>query len=358
MPLYKNPDFRSLPAALVSVFDRRGDNGFFSLPQWYHLLTRLGFPEGTDVHVYTDVEECPSIALLCANNFAEGRSLTSLANFYSVEHGLLHCPAANLDDALAAILSDIAATRPRWECLRLTDFDPDEPAYAALVRRLRHAGYLVECTPGAATWFENTAGMKFADYFAQRPSALRNTWRRKRRAAIISGRLTAKFTSDPSEIETGIDDYQKIYASSWKKVEAFPNFVPALMRLAAELRALRLGIYYVDGIPAAAQFWIIWHGRAIIYKLAHDERFDNLSLGTLLTMEMVERVLEQDRPTEINFGRGDDPYKRLWLSRRRARWGITAANPRTVHGLRLGLEREAAKLYHRFRGEPLAPYSD
>ena len=280
-------------------------------------------------------------------------SLLSLANFYSVEHGPISAANTALDSALGAIVGEILADRPRWDCIRLFELDVSEEDYGALVRALRRAGLLVECTAGAGTWFETTGGMSFNDYLAKRPSQLLSTWRRKRRSLAATRRLTAAFFSEPAGIDAAISDYQTVYAASWKTPEAFPRFMPALIRLAAGLGALRMGIYYIDGLPAAAQFWIVWRGRAVIYKLAHDGRLDKLSLGTLLTMEMVERVLEQDRPEEINFGRGDDPYKRLWLPQRRQRWGITAANPRTARGLRLGLERQAAKLYHRMRGEPV-----
>lgn len=355
MPLYKNPDFLRLPPGPAKIFSDR-QRSFFALPQWYDLMACYGVETGAEIRVYTDERPGSSTALLLQT--APERpplALLSLANSYSVEHGPVSTAASALDRAFGAILAEILAERPRWDCFRLLEMDPGEDSYHALARALRRAGLVVECTPGTGTWFEATGGMRFKDYLAQRPSQLINTWRRKRRSLAAERRSTTAFFSEPAGIETAIADYETVYAASWKTSETFPRFMPELIRLAAGLGALRMGIYYVDGLPAAAQFWILWRGRAVIYKLAHDSRFDKLSLGTLLTMDMVERVLEQDRPEEINFGRGDDPYKRLWLPRRRQRWGIMAANPRTVRGLRLGLEREAAKLYHRLRGEPVAP---
>jgi Acetyltransferase (GNAT) domain len=357
MPVYRNPDFRRLPSGLAAIFAAASRDSFFALPGWYDLMSRHGVPPATETRVYSD-ERPGSAAALTVQVVAGGgrRRLASLTNAYSVEHGILSEPAVDITAGLDEILGAILAESPRWDAIALEELDPRMPSYRAAAAALRHAGLLVECVFHSGTWYEETAGMSFTDYLAQRPSELRNTWRRKRRRLATSGRLKTAFYAGVAGIEQAISDYETIYARSWKPAEAYPGFVPALIRLAAEEGALRLGVSTVDGIPAAAQFWIVWNGRAVIYKLAHDQRFDDLSLGTLLTMEMIERVLGDDRPDEINLGRGDDPYKKSWLPRRRERWGITAANPRTRHGLGLGLKREAAKLYHRLRGERVAPF--
>ena len=357
MPLYRNPDFLQLPSGLACLFKTVAEDSFFSLPAWYDLMARHGVPAGSEIRVYTDERPGSATALLlCSTGREAGRCLTSLANAYSVEHAIICRPGADLDAGFAAILPEILSERPRWDGLGLAELNPLDPSYNTAVRSLRRAGLLVECAFASGTWYEETTALNFADYVAARPSELRNTWRRKRRKVDRSHRLSRAFFADAARIDQAIADYQTIYAASWKPAESFPGFIPALIRLAAELGALRLGIYYIDGLPAAAQFWILWHGRAVIYKLAHDKRLDDLSLGTLLTMEMIERVLGDDHPREITFGRGDDHYKKLWLPKRRERWGINAANPRTWSGLGFGLKREAGKFYHRLCGERVAPF--
>ena len=51
-------------------------------------------------------------------------------------------------------------------------------------------------------------------------------------------------------------------------------------------------------------------------------------------MRMLERLLDEEQVTELDLGAGDDPYKRLWVSRRRERVGLIAFDPRTWRGAR------------------------
>jgi CelD/BcsL family acetyltransferase involved in cellulose biosynthesis len=49
-------------------------------------------------------------------------------------------------------------------------------------------------------------------------------------------------------------------------------------------------------------------------------------------MRVLEHLLDDERVTEIDLGVGDDPYKRLWASHRRQRFGLLAFDPRTWRG--------------------------
>jgi CelD/BcsL family acetyltransferase involved in cellulose biosynthesis len=346
MTLLIDPEFSSLPPDLADLFAIAGEESFFNHPAWYAVFVRHALAAGAETRLYADATARAALLLQVPRSSAVRRQ-TSLANYYSCAHAPLLRPNIDAAPALAEIVATIAAERPRWDCLTLTGLDPNAPGFDALAAALRRAGMAVRPFFDFGVWYQATSGMSFARYCDALPSQLRNTWKRKRKKLLGSPRLRLSYCDGVAGLEEGIADYETIYRASWKDPEPHPGFMPALMRACAAVGALRLAVYHLDGEPAAAQFWIVWRGRATIFKLAHDERFAEHSLGTLLTMALMERVLEADRPFEIDFGHGDDPYKKLWLPSRRERWGLLAANPRTPRGLALALRETAGQLYRR-----------
>ena len=347
MHLVEDPDFLHLPAATQALFTRAAERSFFALPLWYHVLARYGTEKGMAPRLYLDSPDSPAVALVCGRLDAAQR-LTSFSTYYSTEHGPIY---GSGEPRLASALDEIAAAlmreRPAWHALQLAGLDPADPAYEALGAAFRKAGWSVFPYFDSGTWYEATGGLDFARYLAERRANLRNTYRRRAAKLDAEGKASIAYHEDASTLDAAIADYETVYRASWKESEPFAEFTPALIRAAAEAGALRLGIMKIDGVPAAAQLWLHWRGHTTIYKLAHDRRFDDYSVGTVLTMRMMERVLERDRPVEINFGRGDDDYKKLWLTKRRERWGLFIANPRSLPGFALALrERLAARLRH------------
>ena len=77
----------------------------------------------------------------------------------------------------------------------------------------------------------------------------------------------------------------------------------------------------------AAQFWTVDDGTAWIHKLAHLESAKPLSAGTTLTAALFEHVIERDRVEWVDFGTGDDPYKREWMEQVRPRYRLTCWRP-------------------------------
>jgi hypothetical protein len=200
------------------------------------------------------------------------------------------------------------------------------------------------------SWYENVSGLNWPEFLARRPGALRETIRRRtRRAELLQG---AQFglLSAPDQLTAGIAAFEAVYARSWKQPEPYPAFNPAQIHAAGSLGIARVGIWWIDDTPVAAQFWIVEHGRATVLKLAHDEAFKEHSPGTVLTAWMIRHMIEQMQVSELDFGRGDDAYKRDWVGCRRQRSGVMLINPRHPLGLlalaRHTLGRTAARLRH------------
>lgn len=201
----------------------------------------------------------------------------------------------------------------------LEGLDCSEPAGEALVQGLcvHHAAAVYD---GFASWTEPVEN--FAAYWQARPSRLKATARRK--AAAVD----AQFHYRGSE---ALDAYEEIQRASWKGPEPHPEFLAAMVRHMAAV--VRIGVLEIDGRAVAAQIWLVHGGRATIFKLAHRADAAAISPGTLLTRSMIEHCLREEAVSLLDFGRGDDAYKRDWMNVCTRRMGVIAGDWRSVKGL-------------------------
>lgn len=233
-------------------------------------------------------------------------------------------------EALRQAGRSLAGLLRRRPPLLLEATEPTAGSLAPLLGGLRGSGLAVLQFEHFGNWHEALPpGTGWADYLAARPPALRNTIARK---LARSGRQTRfeRLDQPGAALEAGIEAYCQVRALSWKPVEPAPDFDPMLMRALAARGLLRLGVLRdAEGGPLAAQYWVLDRGgqRATVLKLSHIEAAKAASPGTVLTALMLQSLLEHDRVQELDFGRGDDAYKRLWVAQRRQRMGLLVADP-------------------------------
>lgn len=278
---------------------------------------------------------------------------------FTTPYTCLYIPLIAADADPVGVCREFGRYCKRNASTRLDALPLEWPHRDAAIAGFQAAGLAVRPFDHFGNWHEPVAGLGWSGYLASRPGALRETIRRRlRRAERVAG---ARFTliTGSEGLEEGLARFESVYAKSWKEPEPFPHFNTAHMRAAAAEGILRLGIWSVGEQPVAVQFWMVEHGQATVLKLAHDEAFKAHSPGTVLTALMLRYLLDEDRVDSIDFGRGDDPYKRDWAACRRQRIGLLMINPWTPLGAlqlaRHGLGRLRGRVRQALRPAPPAP---
>lgn len=245
-----------------------------------------------------------------------GRKIAALANWYSFRVRPVITPGADAGRLLGALATDLAGQSPHLILSPL----PDEQGEASLLAAaLRGSGWLVfrhQCDVNHVLYVN---GRSFAEYMASRPGPLRTTLKRK--AAKVSVTLETTFSAESWAA------YESVYARSWKPEEGSPAFLRRFAEEEGAAGRLRLAIARVGDEPVAAQFWTVERGTAFIHKLAHTEDSKPLSPGTTLSAALFEHVIDHDRVVLVDFGTGDDAYKRDWMEEIRPRYRIEAYRP-------------------------------
>jgi Acetyltransferase (GNAT) domain len=318
-------DLDAVERDAAGALDRGAQPCLHARLSWFRLLAQHCPPKGA-LKVARAEDGDRKAWLFLADG---GREAGAYAAWYSLRFGLIG--EAALGPALARAL------RPGLATLSLAPVaDPDNVAGA-----LRQGGWLTGITPATGNWIAHTKGLSFPDYWAKRPGKLRSTAERKTKSAKLDITIHDRFDADAWAA------YEAVYRSSWKPEEGSFPFLRALAEQEGAAGKLRLGIASRDGRPLAAQLWLVENDIATIHKLAYAEDAKAMSPGTVLGMAMFRRAIDEDRVAIIDYGTGDDAYKRDWMDERRQLWRVEAYNPATLRGLVGAARAKASKLVAR-----------
>ena len=277
---------------------------FDRLAWWQGLATHCGlFP------LLAVASQCDDLAVLALQRSGNGSS--ALANWYTFRWRPLFTRGANETALLTAIARDLANHTTR---ITLSPLPDENDETAQLETAFKAAGWTTFRSPCDVNHFLPINGRSYAEYLAARSGPVRTTLRRK--AAKVA--VTIETAFNPVSWAA----YEAIYAESWKPGEGSPAFLRAFAEAEGAAGRLRLGLALADGLPVAAQLWTVEHGTAYIHKLAHTEAAKPLSPGTTLTAALFEQVIDRDRVDLVDFGSGDDGYKRDWMEQVRPRFRL------------------------------------
>jgi len=281
----------------------------FARPEWFALLQNAGMK--------------PVIALARDGANAVGlplarteSGLEALTNWYAFTWSDLGTDAANRLELLEALAKGLAEQTHR---IVLEKVPEEDGSLERLSFAFKQAGWIVLAQPCDTNHILRVNARSYAQFLADRPGKLRTTIKRKARKVAVD----VKTAFDIADWEA----YEAIYAQSWKPEEGDPRMLRKFAQGESAAGRFRFGMARHDGRPVAAQFWTVDQHIAYIHKLAHRESAKAFSPGTTLTAAMFEHVIDKDKVTLVDFGTGDDPYKRDWMEEVRTRWRLTCLRP-------------------------------
>lgn len=294
-------------AALAALLRAPAAQAPFDRMEWWQGLAKYCGLSPL-IAVVRQADQCAIVPMM-----RQGPQLHGLSNWYSFRVRPLFTPGADRAALLTALARDLTRQAQHLVLAPLAD---EAGEAEALLTALRSAGWVTFIEPCDVNHVLPVGGRSFAEYLAGRSGPLRTTLSRK----ADKVQLTIETIFNPASWAA----YEAIYAQSWKGAEASPAFLRNFAEQEGAAGRLRLGLACADGRPVAAQFWTVEAGTAFIHKLAHAEDAKPLSPGTTLTAALLEHVIDHDQVELIDFGTGNDPYKRDWMEQVRPRYRIEA----------------------------------
>jgi CelD/BcsL family acetyltransferase involved in cellulose biosynthesis len=334
----------ALPAEALTLLDEAF--GFFASRTWWDVVLNHAMQAGAKP-AFVVVRSAGRVVAVVPMQHT-GDRLSSLTTPYTCAYAPLLAPGLDNASRIAAMAAFGRNCRSAG-VVRLDALPAEWDGLADFERGIRRAGLLPLRFNHFGNWVEDVAEKDWAAYLTGRTGALRETIRRRLRRADRLADARFDLLTQPDEMDRAAEAFEAVYGRSWKEPEPYPTFNVAFMRAMAACGWLRFGLWSIGADPVAVQIWVIRDRQALVLKLAHDEAFKAHSPGPVLTALMLRHLLDVEHVRGIDFGRGDDPYKQAWTTRRQQRIGILLVNPWRPGGAVAVLQHFAGRIARSLR---------
>ncbi len=262
----------------------------------------------------------------------------------------------NLFNIFQTLAKYLYLEKPRWELIDFSALDIEEKVLNIVKKAFSSAGYFSLGYRSYSNWYEPVES-NFQEYLKLLPSRNRKAIKnyiRKYKNLNLTNRISIVLYDDPEDIERAINDYETVYKNSWKDEDTNSLFIPKLIRSAFITQKIRLMILYFDQNPAAVELAFLHGNSGILYRTAYIQKYAKYSLGSIIILKMIEYLLNVEHVSEIDFGRDDESYKKMWVTRQRFRKGLIAYNLNTFWGI-YGYLRCCVSLFRDFSADKVKP---
>ena len=327
-------EFRKLKDIWDSLVERHGLYTPWLSWDWFDLFIKYFVKDGTllILLVYKSDEIAAIIPLAIAERKYKGLLKARIVQFISN----MHSPVSSFIFSDSCIESQRAIVErivryfhdeyTDWDILEFEKIPEENNFYSAFTNAISGVSLKNRTYPHKGDWYLDGISYSFAEYFKGLPRIHRKDTNRNKRRLQGKGNLTFYLKSDTGDLENYLDLYSEVRGKSWKAAEKDSGFLREVTKLFAEKGWLRLAFLFFNGAPIACDKWMVWNRIGYAWDGLYDLEFSNYSPGKVLESEIIEYMIDQEKVFEIDFGEGDETYKKRWTPRRRERKGITVFN--------------------------------
>jgi CelD/BcsL family acetyltransferase involved in cellulose biosynthesis len=235
----------------------------------------------------------------------------------------LVAPRADLP-YLAPRFAERVATDPAVAAadhVELWDLRKEDPLAEALPEALEAAGFADVTTRARYACPVADFGGDLEAYLAARPQKFGSQIRNRRRELARRSGFKLEVLARPEEVVAGLAHLFYLHRSRWDEEggsEAFPDeatleFHRRAGRLLAERGFARLALLHLEGRPVAAGYGFLRRGRFAYYQAGLDPAWRKRSAGMVVMVELMRHTFAEGAG-ELDFLRGDEPYKLVWAT--------------------------------------------